>query len=51
MTFDLEQGEYNVRFVFTDTKLRKMSNLISLGALVVFLLTIGILLKLRYESV
>lgn len=41
MTFDLEPGEYDVRFVFTQTKLRMIADYISIGSLVVFMLGIG----------
>ncbi len=41
MTFDLEPGEYDVRFVFTQTKLRMIADYISIGSFVVFMLGIG----------
>lgn len=41
MTFDLTPGEYDIRFAFGETKLRKISNYISLGALALFVVSIG----------
>ena len=41
MTFDLDPGQYSLQFLFTDTKLRTLSNYLSLGALAIFLLGIG----------
>ncbi len=41
MTFDITPGTYDIRFVFTDTKLRKAANYISIGTMVVFILSIG----------
>lgn len=50
MTFDLDPGTYDIRFVFTDTKLRRLSNYVSLASLVALLLfggTIHILWRKR----
>lgn len=41
MTFDLDPGTYDIAFVFTETKLRTLSNYISLTSLAVFLIIIG----------
>lgn len=41
MTFDVGPGEHDVRFIFTETKLRHAANMISIGSIVVFLIGIG----------
>jgi len=41
MTFDVPEGEHGVELIFSDTKLRKASNAISLSSLVVFILVLG----------
>lgn len=41
MTFDLNPGQYTLRFLFTETKLRELSNYVSLGSFAFFLLGIG----------
>ncbi|MCL4200336.1 hypothetical protein KJZ67_03265 [Patescibacteria group bacterium] len=41
MTFDLDPGQYTLRFLFTETKLREFSNYLSLGSFGLFLLGIG----------
>lgn len=41
MTFDLDPGIYNIRFVFGETKLRKLSNYVSLGSLVLLVVGLG----------
>ncbi|MEK7533155.1 MAG: 6-pyruvoyl-tetrahydropterin synthase-related protein [Patescibacteria group bacterium] len=41
MTFDLTPGDYDIRFEFGETKLRRISNYLSLGALALFVVSIG----------
>lgn len=41
MTFDLEPGDYDIRFVFAETKLRRVSDYISIIAVAVFIAGIG----------
>ncbi len=41
MTFNVDPGEYDVRFVFTQTKMRMIADYISIGSFVVFMLGIG----------
>lgn len=41
MTFDLDPGTYDIRFVFTQTKLRALANLVSLVSFLVFFFSIG----------
>ncbi len=50
MTFDLDPGSYTIKFVFTETKLRRLSNYISLASFVAFCIgaaTIHILWRKR----
>lgn len=41
MTFDLSPGNYDIRFEFGETRLRRISDYISLVSLAVFVVTIG----------
>lgn len=41
MTFDLTPGNYDIRFEFGETKLRRISDYISIASLAVFVVTIG----------
>lgn len=40
MTMDLTPGEYDIRFSFTNTKLRRVSEYISIGAFILFMASI-----------
>lgn len=46
MTFHLDKGNYNIRVLYEDTKLRKVSNLIS----VVFFLAIVVLFSIKLRK-
>lgn len=41
MTFDVEPGEHDVRFVFTQTKLRTIADYVSMGSFMIFATGIG----------
>lgn len=41
MTFDLDPGTYDIRFVFGETKLRRLANYVSLGSLILLVTGIG----------
>lgn len=53
MTFDLDPGAYDIRFAFTETKLRTTANYVSLGSLLAFIAaggTIHLLWRKRKSS-
>ncbi len=50
MTFDLEPGDYDIRFVFAQTKLRRMSDYISIIAVAVFIAGIGTIHMLWHKK-
>lgn len=41
MTFDLDAGEHDVTFVFTETKMRTIANSISIGSFILFIFIVG----------
>jgi len=41
MTFDLAPGKYDIRFVFSETKLRTIANYVSIASLAVFCVGLG----------
>jgi len=41
MTFDLDPGIYDIRFVFGETKLRQLANYVSVGSLILLVMGIG----------
>ncbi|MDO8269238.1 MAG: 6-pyruvoyl-tetrahydropterin synthase-related protein [Candidatus Levybacteria bacterium] len=49
ITFYLSKGEHMIETVFTDTKLRSLSNLTSFGALIL-IVCIGIVIKLKFKN-